>query len=160
MLDASLRWHDALRMPQHHEKRILPYTPKQMFELVADVEKYQEFLPWCCGSRIHWRRENVFNADVDIGYKIFRETFNSNVVLDPHEKIDVVYQSGPFKHLRNYWTFRPVKNKKQACEIEFDIDFRFASGLLNKAMGLVFDDAVKNMIHAFEKRAATIYGNK
>ncbi|HVY13478.1 MAG TPA: type II toxin-antitoxin system RatA family toxin [Alphaproteobacteria bacterium] len=145
-------------MPAYHEKRVLPYTPRQMFELVADVAKYHEFLPWCAGSRVNWRKENVLNADVDIGYKILRETFNSNVVLDPHEKIDVVYQSGPFAHLRNYWTFRPVKVKRAThCEVEFDIDFRFSSGLLNAAMSLVFEEAVKKMIGAFETRAAEIY---
>jgi coenzyme Q-binding protein COQ10 len=131
-------------MPQHHEKRVLPYTPQQMFDLVADVARYSEFLPWCAGSKINWRKENVFNADVQIGYKVFRETFNCNVVLDPHEKIDVVYQSGPFAHLRNYWSFHPVKaGKAKHCEIEFDVDFRFSSGLLNAAMSLVFEEAVK-----------------
>jgi coenzyme Q-binding protein COQ10 len=146
-------------MPRHHETRVLPYSPKQMFDLVADVERYAEFLPWCAGSKIKWRKGNVFNADVEIGYKIFRETFNSNVVLDPHEKVDVVYQSGPFAHLRNYWSFKPVKVKRAThCEVEFDVDFRFNSGILNAAISLVFEEAVKKMITAFEKRAGEIYG--
>ncbi|MBI3418730.1 MAG: type II toxin-antitoxin system RatA family toxin [Proteobacteria bacterium] len=145
-------------MPAHHEQKILPHTPRQMFDLVADVDKYKEFLPWCCGSRVIWRKENVFNADVDIGYPFLRETFNSNVVLDPYERIDVVYQSGPFSHLRNSWTFLPVKGKKTHCEVVFDIDFHFSSGFLNTAIGPVFDSAVHNMVAAFEKRANSIYG--
>jgi coenzyme Q-binding protein COQ10 len=146
-------------MPTHYEKKILPFKPEQLFQLVADVEQYPEFLPWCVGARIHWREGNVFNADVDIGYKIFRETFNSNVLLDPHEKIDVVYQKGPFTHLRNSWAFRPVKmGKKTHCEVEFTVDFRFSSGILNAAISVVFEEAVKNMIGAFEKRAAHLYG--
>ncbi len=145
-------------MPQYHEKRVLPYTPQQMFELVADVEKYHEFLPWCAGSRVNWRKENVFNADLEVGYKLFHGTFNSNVVLDPYEKIDVVYQHGPFAHLRNYWSFKPVKAKRAThCEVEFDIDFRFGSGILNAAISLVFEEAVKKMIDACEKRAKAIY---
>jgi coenzyme Q-binding protein COQ10 len=140
-------------MPHYHEKKTLPYTPQQLFDLVADVEKYQEFLPWCVGSRIHWRDENRFNADVDIGYAMFRETFNSTVTLMPHEKIEVDYQNGPFTHLHNRWEFRPVKG---GCEVEFYIDFAFRSGMLSTLMEPFFAEATHQMIAAFEKRATAV----
>jgi coenzyme Q-binding protein COQ10 len=141
-------------MPTYHEKKILPYSPQQLFELVADVEKYQEFLPWCVGSRIHWRERNQLNADVDIGYAMFRETFNSTVTLTPHEKIEVEYQRGPFTHLQNRWEFREAE---QGCEVEFFIDFVFQSGMLGALMEPFFAEATHQMIAAFEKRAAVIY---
>jgi coenzyme Q-binding protein COQ10 len=145
-------------MPSHHEKRILPYTPQQLFELVADVEKYQEFLPWCASSRINWRKENQFNADVAIGYKIFQEMFTSTVTLQPYQRIDVIYEHGPFTHLTNYWTFQQTGRKNMPhCELEFFVDFQFHSGILNGAMTAIFQEAVHSMIGAFEKRAAAIY---
>ncbi|MDX1923376.1 MAG: type II toxin-antitoxin system RatA family toxin [Alphaproteobacteria bacterium] len=142
-------------MPHHHEKRILPYTPQQLFELVADVGKYQEFLPWCVGSRINWRKQNTFNADVLIGYKAIRETFTSTVTLTPYEAITVHYEHGPFAKLQNYWTFAAHKD---GCEVEFFIDFEFRTGLLNNIIASFFGEAVKRMIDAFEKRAKAIYG--
>jgi coenzyme Q-binding protein COQ10 len=166
-------------MPSHSEKRILPYSPQQMFELVADVERYQEFLPWCVGSRINSRGNAGFNADVLIGYGGIRESFNSDVVLTPYEGIDVEYRSGPFAHLHNHWLFRPVAaplpegtcaavplNQRPdvmqftpgpACGIEFFIDFSFNSGLLNALIEGFFHDAVRNMVDAFEKRAGALY---
>lgn len=141
-------------MPRHHQKRIVPYTPQQMFELVADVATYQEFLPWCVGTRINWRKGNTFNADVLIGYKAIRETFTSTVELTPHEAISVHYERGPFSKLQNYWTFSP---HPAGCEIEFFIDFEFRTGLLNSIISSFFEEAVKRMIDAFEKRAKIIY---
>ncbi len=141
-------------MPHHHEKRLLPYTQQQMYELVADVGKYQEFLPWCVGTRINWRKESSFNADVLIGYKAIRETFTSTVTLTPYEAITVHYEHGPFLKLQNYWTFVPHKD---GCEIEFFIDFEFRTGLLNSIIGSFFGEAVKRMIDAFKKRAKAIY---
>lgn len=142
-------------MPHHHEKRLLPYTQQQMFELVADVAKYQEFLPWCVGTRINWRKDNTFNADVLIGYKAIRETFTSVVLLTPNYAVEVQYESGPFLKLKNYWTFA---QHKDGCEVEFFIDFEFRTGLLNNIIGSFFGEAVKRMIDAFEKRAQKVYG--
>lgn len=169
-------------MPSHSEKRILPYTPHQMFKLVADVEKYQEFLPWCVGSRINSRGAAGFNADVLIGYGGLRESFNSDVVLTPYERIDVEYRSGPFAHLSNHWKFCPVPPELPqetcalialedrpdilnfkcgpVCEVEFFIDFSFRASMLNVLMEGFFHEAVKNMVDAFEKRAAAIYAGQ
>ncbi len=141
-------------MPHHHQKRILPYTPKQMFDLVADVDKYPEFLPWCVGTRINWRRDDSFNADVMIGYKAIRETFTSTVTLTPHQAINVCYERGPFSKLQNYWTFSQTP---QGCEVEFFIAFEFRASLLNSIIQGFFEEAVKRMIDAFEKRARAIY---
>ena len=141
-------------MPHHHQKRILPYTPKQMFDLVADVNKYPEFLPWCVGTRINSRKANSFNADVLIGYKAIRETFTSTVTLTPYQAIDVRYERGPFSKLQNYWTFA---EHEAGCEIEFFIDFEFRTGLLTTIISSFFEEAVKRMIDAFEKRAKAIY---
>ena len=145
-------------MPQHQERRLLPYTAAQVFALVADVAKYPEFLPWCAGARINWRKENVFNADVMIGYKALRETLNSNVLLTKDSRIDVSYQSGPFSSLSNHWTFKSVRiNGKNHCEVTFFIDFTFRSNFLSGVIKSIFEEAVRRMIVAFEKRAAQIY---
>lgn len=146
-------------MPHHHEKRVLPYTPQQLFDLVADVAKYPEFLPWCAGARINWRKDNRFNADVLIGYKAIRETFTSTVTLTPHEAIDIKYEHGPFSKLKNYWTFAPhtLADGKEGCELEFFIAFEFRAGLLNNIINSFFSEAVRRMVDAFEKRAAAIY---
>ena len=144
-------------MPHHHQKRVLPYTPKQMFDLVADVSKYPEFLPWCVGTRINSRKENSFNADVLIGYKAIRETFTSTVTLTPYQAIDVRYERGPFSKLQNYWTFA---EHPTGCEIEFFIDFEFRSKMLSGLIEVFFSEAVRRMIDAFEQRARTQYPHK
>ncbi len=145
-------------VPKYHEQRILPYTPKQLYDIVAAVDRYHEFLPWCAGSRINWRKGNMFNSDLTIGYKIFRESFNTDVILEPHARITSIYKSGPFEHLSNFWAFAPAGKGGKQCAVEFAVDFRFRSGLLNAAIGLMFDEAARNMIAAFEKRAQAIYG--
>src|SRR5690606_5581441 len=98
----------ALAMPTHAEIRRLPYTAEQMFDLVAGVEKYPEFLPWCLMTRIRERRETLLVADMVIGFKIFREKFTSRVTLDRSGlRVDVAYSDGPFKYLKNHWVFIP-----------------------------------------------------
>ncbi len=117
-------------MPTHAEKRVLPYRPDQMFALVAGVEHYPKFLPWCLGARIRERSEKLMVADLIIGFKMFRERFTSRVTLDPQAmRIDVEYAEGPFKYLRNHWKFLP---HPQGCEIDFYVDFEFNSRLLQK----------------------------
>jgi coenzyme Q-binding protein COQ10 len=143
-------------MPQHHEKRILPYAPTTLFDLVADVESYPEFLPWCVGTRINWRRGNQFNADVMIGYKAIRERFTSTVTLTPHERVEVTYENGPFSHLQNSWRFRPITvGGALHCEIEFFIEFEFQSKMLASLIEIFFTEAVRRMIDAFESHART-----
>lgn len=142
-------------MPQHAEKRFLPYTQEQLFDLVADVERYPEFLPWCVGARILRRDGDVLTADLIVGFKMLRETFTSKVTLNRLSDIQVEYQKGPFKHLRNIWNFIP---RDGGCEIDFYIDFEFKSRLLRNIMGPLFGEAVRRMVSAFEDRAKTIYG--
>ena len=145
-------------MPAHSEKRILPYTPEQLFELVAAVERYPEFLPWCKASRILQRDETSLTADLIIGYKIFSEKFRSEVVLDRPKRIDVRYVSGPLSHLRNQWGFKA--KGKNACELSFEVEFDFQSSLLGSMMEMFFDKALMKMVAAFEARAAQLYGDK
>ena len=142
-------------MPTHAEKRHLPHTPQQMFDLVADVEKYPEFLPWCVGTRIKTEDATHIHADMVIGYKMFREKFTSRVTLTSPERIDVVYEDGPFKYLNNHWIF--IAEADGSCTVDFYVDFEFHSKLLQKMIGVVFNEAVKIMVHAFEKRADIIY---
>lgn len=143
-------------MPTHAEVRTLSHTPQQLFDLVADVERYPEFLPWCVDCRIKSRKGHKLLADLTVGYKIFQETFTSEVLLDPDTmQIAVRYLNGPFKYLNNTWKFLPKGKTK--CDVDFYIDFEFKSGLLQKAMSVFFNEAVRRMITAFEQRAATVY---
>ena len=141
-------------MPKHSEKRILPYTPGQLFDLVAAVDRYPEFLPWCKAARILRRDEDGLTADLVIGYKIFTEKFRSEVALKRPSAIEVRYLSGPLSHLQNRWEFRP---KGGGCELSFDVDFDFRSSLLGAAMEMFFDKAILKMVGAFEARAAALY---
>ena len=141
----------------HSEQRALPHTPEQLFDLVADVEKYPEFLPWCVGARIRSREDNIIVADLIIGFKGITEQFTSRVKLDRAAmKIDVAYQDGPFKYLNNHWLFQSSDSEK--CDIDFFIDFEFKSRLLQALMGPLFNEAVRRMVGAFEGRALQLYG--
>ena len=143
-------------MPKHTEKRVLPYTPEQMYALVADVEKYPQFLPWCVGVRIVSDGAEQITADLLIGFKMFRERFRSKVDLEPSTpRIDVAYVEGPMKYLENRWVFNP---HEKGCEIDFMVDFEFRSRLLRKAIEPLFSEAVRRMVAAFEKRADALYG--
>ncbi|MDR3449471.1 MAG: type II toxin-antitoxin system RatA family toxin [Alphaproteobacteria bacterium] len=143
-------------MPQHQETRILPYSPAQMFDLVAAIERYPEFLPWCKDARILSRDGDKVVADLVIGYKLFQERFTSEVTLDRPRAIAVHYRKGPLSHLSNAWEFRPKGRK--GCELSFHVDFDFHSPLLRAAMTVFFDRALSKMVEAFETRAAEIYG--
>lgn len=144
-------------MATHAEKRVLPYAPDKLFDLVADIERYPEFLPWCIGARIRSRRENIVVADLVIGFKGIRERFTSRVTLSREKmRIDVAYLDGPFKYLNNHWIFNDAGDG--ACEIDFFVDFEFRSRLLQKIIGVLFNEAVRRMVSAFEARAAVLYG--
>jgi len=143
-------------MPTHAEIRRLPHSPDDLFDLVADIERYPEFLPWCVGLRIKSRTENVLTADMMIGFKVFREKFTTRVTLQRPNRIDVEYLNGPFKYLNNHWLFLPTENG--TCDIDFFVDFEFRSRVLKAAIGTVFNEAVQKMIDAFEKRAMALYG--
>ncbi len=143
-------------MPTHAEKKLLPYTRDQLFDLVADIERYPEFLPWCVGARIRERNGSEILGDLLIGYKMVRERFTSRVVLSRPDRIDVSYSEGPFKYLTNHWLFQPQPHG--GCLIDFYVDFEFRSKMLQKIMGMFFNEAVKRMVGAFEARAHQLYG--
>jgi coenzyme Q-binding protein COQ10 len=143
-------------MPHHQETRFLPYTPEQMYTLVADIEKYPEFLPWCKEAVILSRDSVNVVADLIIGYKFFQERFTSQVTLRRPRAIKVHYRSGPLSHLSNAWEFKP--HGKRECEVFFEVDFDFKSPLLRAAMNVFFDKALTKMVAAFEQRARFLYG--
>jgi len=145
-------------MPTHAEKKIFRQSPKQLFDLVADVENYPQFLPWCSAIRVNSREGNVITADMVVGFKFFRETFTTRVTMNRSAKpcrIDVEYLNGPFRYLNNHWIF---ESHAEGCAVDFFIDFEFRSKILQTAIGAVFNEAVKKMVTAFEKRANEIYG--
>ena len=141
-------------MPTHAEKRVLPYAPEQLFALVADVERYPEFLPWCLAARVRERRPDLMVADMIIGFRMFRERFTSRVVLGPPSRIDVTYAEGPFRRLHNHWVFERVPG---GCRIDFYVDFEFTSRLMQRMIEVLFSEAVRRMVGAFEKRARDLY---
>lgn len=144
-------------MPTHAEQRKLPHTPEQLFSLVADVASYPQFLPWCAAARVKKRDGNELHADLVIGFKMVREKYTSRIRLDPLKRIDVEYLEGPFKYLNNHWVFMPTE--EGGTLIDFYVDFEFRSVLLQKLMGVVFNEAVKLMVGAFETRAYQLYGD-
>jgi coenzyme Q-binding protein COQ10 len=143
-------------MPTHAERRRLPYSPEQLFALVADIERYPEFLPWCVGARIRERTETVIVADLMIGFRMVRERFTSRVTLAPPDRIDVSYADGPFKYLDNHWIFEPQPDG--GTVLDFYVDFEFRSRFLQKMIGMLFNEAVRRMVAAFETRARQLYG--
>ena len=142
-------------MPTHAEKRVLCHTPEQLFDLVADVRRYPEFLPWCVGARIISRTEMEVVADLTIGFTMFGESFRSQVTLDRPHHIQVRYLNGPSRYLNNQWRFIP---HPQGTEVRFFVDFEFRSRLLQAVIGTVFEQAVRLMVRAFERRAMHLYG--
>lgn len=143
-------------MPSHAEKKMLPYSPTQIFDMVADVAAYPEFLPWCIATRIQSVDDNHLVADMVIGFKMFREQFTSRVELNEPSSIKVIYENGPFKYLKNNWIF--VHDGNGNCIVDFSVEFEFRSQILEMAIGKIFTEAVHRMVSAFEKRADTLYG--
>lgn len=142
-------------MPRHNETRRLPYTPEQMFDLVADVARYPEFLPWVSAIRVRSNTDTQVVADMIVGFKGLRETFTSKVDKDRPNRIHVEYLDGPLKYLRNDWIFRPDAN---GCAVDFTVDFAFKNRVFEMLAGQVFGSALRKMIGAFEDRAAVLYG--
>jgi coenzyme Q-binding protein COQ10 len=143
-------------MPTHAERRHLPYRADQLFDLVADIARYPEFLPWCTGARIRDRQGDVITADLMIGFRMVRERFISRVTLLRPDRIDVAYSEGPFRYLDNHWRFEPQPDGSTI--IDFDVDFEFRSRMLQRLIGLLFNEAVRRMVGAFETRARQLYG--
>jgi coenzyme Q-binding protein COQ10 len=149
-------------MPTFETTRTVPHSARQMFDLVADVERYPEFLPLCEALTVRSRKEReektLLVADMTVGYKAIRETFTSQVLLKVDDlAIDVKYLDGPFKYLTNEWRF--VDREGGGSDVRFFIDYEFKSRMLGALMGAMFDRAFRRFAEAFEKRAREIYGS-
>lgn len=149
-------------MPTHSENRKLPYSAEQMYDLVADVARYPEFLPWNSAARVRKVTAQpdgtaVMEADLVISFKVFREKFGSRVVLDPaRRRIDTEYLDGPFKYMKSYWQFSD--QEAGGCAVEFFVDFEFRNAMLQNLIGVVFNQAMQRIVKAFEDRARALYG--
>ena len=155
-------------MTTHHEERFLPHSPQQMFDLVADVARYPEFLPWTAAARIRSRKPlmgyddpaaEVMEADLVISFKLFRERFGSRVTLLPTSgQILTQYLDGPLRDLKSVWRFAEGANGPSSCKVTFDVDFEFRNPILRGVIGLVFTEAMTRVVRAFETRAKAMYG--
>lgn len=145
----------TITMPRHTDTQYSPHSPEQLFALVADVEKYPQFLPWCRAARIMERGEREFLGELIISFAHMSESYVSRVTLTPHSAIDVTMVSGPFEHLTNEWRFTP---EGAGTRIEFMLDFQFRSKILEKLVGGLFSKATAKMVDAFRARADTLYG--
>jgi coenzyme Q-binding protein COQ10 len=149
-------------MPSFNSRRRVSHTASQMFDLVADVERYPEFVPLCSALKVRQRTPNpdgteIVIADMTVSFKLVRESFTTRVTLDrPNLKILVEYLRGPFSNLENRWTFEPRPDS--ACEVGFFLSYEFKSRMLAMLMGTMFDTAFQRFAAAFEKRADVIYG--
>ena len=147
-------------MPTHKENKFLSYSSQQMYNLVSDVGSYPEFLPWCAAARVNSiideGSDRVMSADLVISFKVFRERFCSEVRLSPKEYlIQTKYIDGPFKYMNSTWQFNDCED---GCTVTFFVDFEFKSIILQGLIGLVFHDAMKRIVRAFEARADVLYG--
>jgi coenzyme Q-binding protein COQ10 len=151
-------------MPRFSNRRRVQHRANQMFDLVADVERYPEFVPLCQALKIRQRKQNpdgteTVIADMTVSFKLVKETFTSEVTLDrEHLKILVRYLKGPFSNLENRWTFEP--KAEEACDVGFFIAYEFKSKMLATLMGAMFDAAFGRFSAAFEKRADMVYGKR
>ena len=143
-------------MPRHSETRHLPYTPEQLFDLVADVQRYNEFLPWVVAVRVRSSSAQETVADLVVGFTAFKERFTSRVMKDPPNRICVDYVEGPLKYLHNEWKFDRAADG--GTNVNFSVDFAFKSRLFETLAGSMFDRALRRMTAAFEQRAAALYG--
>lgn len=143
-------------MPGIHQTRRLPYTAEQMFDLVADVSRYPEFLPWVVATRVRSDSETEMIADMLVGFKALKEKFTSRVEKVRPEQLRVHYIDGPLRDLDNSWTFKPTE---EGCEVDFCVDFAFRNPIFEKIAGQYFDRAFRKMVSAFEERAEQLYGS-
>jgi coenzyme Q-binding protein COQ10 len=143
-------------MPRHQERRTLPYSAEQMFDMVADVGRYAEFLPWVSAVRVRSDTPTLAVADLIVGFKGLSERFTSRVKKDRPRAIDVEYIEGPLSRLTNCWRFADVPG---GCEVDFSVDFAFKNRVFEAIAGQMFDLALRRMIGAFETRAAQLYGS-
>ncbi|OCC24513.1 ubiquinone-binding protein [Croceicoccus estronivorus] len=144
-------------MPGIREVRRLPYSAEQMFDLVADVGRYGEFLPWVIATRVRSDSETEMVADMLVGFKALREKFTSRVIKSRPEALEVIYLDGPLKDLDNRWLFTPVSETE--CDVDFSVDFAFKNKMFEKLAGQYFERAFHKMVAAFEERARDLYGS-
>ncbi len=142
-------------MPSHHERRELPHSAAQMYDLVADVRRYPEFLPWVSAVRVRQDQEHEMLADMIVGFKSLRETFSSRVLKIPKSSIVVDYLDGPMKHLHNQWIFEDLPGG--GSSIDFTVDFSFRNAIFEALAGQFFDSALRKMTGAFIARADNLY---
>ncbi len=143
-------------MPHHHERRVLPHSAEHMYDLVADVRRYPEFLPWVSAIRVRKDDETEMLADMIVGFKALRETFSSRVIKTPKSAIVVDYLDGPMKHLHNAWSFEPLADGGSI--VDFKVDFSFRNRVFEALAGQFFDSALRKMTTAFIDRADALYG--
>lgn len=143
-------------MPRHSETRNLPYSPEQMFDLVADVGSYQQFLPWVAATRVRSNSDTEMVADLVVGFRSIKETFTSKVNKQRPHAITIDYVEGPLKYLHNEWKFEP--DGEGGTDIRFCVDFAFRNRIFEALAGQMFDRALRRMIGAFETRAHELYG--
>lgn len=144
-------------MPAISETRLLAWSAEQMFDLVADVGRYPEFLPWVVATRVRGRTEQGMEADMLVGFKAIREKFTSRVLLERPNSVKVHYVDGPLRDLDNNWTFTPTPDG--GCELTFSVDFSFKNLMFEALAGQYIDRAFRKMVAAFEERAAALYGS-
>jgi len=144
-------------MPGIRETRRLPYSAEQMFDLVADVGRYGEFLPWVIATRVRSNSDTEMVADMVVGFKAIRESFTSRVAKERAKSIAVHYVDGPLSDLDNVWTFEAIDAHN--CEVDFCVDFTFKNRIFERLAGQYFDRAFRRMVEAFEQRASDLYGN-
>lgn len=144
-------------MPRIVENRDLKWSAEQMYDLVADVRRYAEFLPWVVGTRIKSDSEEEMIADLLVGFSALREKFTSRVLKTRPSQIRVEYIDGPLKRLENDWSFTPKADG--GCTIGFSVDFTFRNAIFEKIAGQYLDAAFRKMVAAFEKRAEQLYGS-
>ncbi|MEP7350393.1 MAG: type II toxin-antitoxin system RatA family toxin [Sphingorhabdus sp.] len=144
-------------MPHHHERRLLPHSAAQMYDLVADVKSYPAFLPWISAIRVRQDSETEMLADMVVGFKALRETFSSRVMKVPKSSIIVDYLDGPMKHLHNQWLFEDAAGGGSV--VDFTVDFSFRNRVFEALAGQFFDTALRKMTDAFVERANDLYGS-
>ena len=144
-------------MPRHSETRHLPFSREQMFDLVADVANYDQFLPWVSAVRVRSNSETEMVADLIVGFNAFKERFTSRVTKQRPGRILVDYIEGPLKYLKNEWRFE--ESADGGTDVYFSVDFAFRSRLFETLAGAMFDRALRRMTSAFEQRAAVLYGS-
>lgn len=144
-------------MPGIRETRVMPYSREQMFDLVADVGRYKEFLPWVVATRVRSDNETEMTADMVVGFKNLRESFTSKVSKQRPEMIDVQYVDGPLRDLDNRWHFESLPGG--GCKVDFSVDFTFKNRVFEALAGQYFDRAFRKMVAAFEDRARQLYGS-